>query len=49
MKINKKYLFVSLILFQYLLDRFTNNCESIKGEIYLFIHHIIIIVIEVYL
>ena len=46
MKINKTiFLFITLILFQYLLDRLTNNCETMKGEIYLFIHHIISIYI----
>ena len=47
MNINNFYIFIILFLCQYLFDRLTNNCESIKGEIYLFIHHIISIYVIV--
>jgi hypothetical protein len=38
--INNIVLFWCLFFLQYILDRFTTKCDTIKGEIYLFIHHI---------
>ena len=41
MKINKYHIFICIVIFQYLCDRLTNNCERMEGEVLLFIHHII--------
>ena len=39
--LNKYIIFSTFILFQYLWDRLTSECSSIKGELLLFIHHIV--------
>ena len=39
--LNKYIVFSSFISFQYLWDRLTSNCLFMKGELLLFIHHIV--------
>ena len=41
----KIYLFILLILVQYLLDRTTSSCTTYQGEILLFVHHIMAVYI----
>ena len=41
----KLLIFTVLLIVQYLMDRLTNTCATYKGEVLLFLHHIVAIYI----